>query len=314
MRYQRVVSLLPGASQTLVALGLEKTLVGVTNDCLPFLNDHETAAVANAQSAQPRLVVRLADRSSETLVREVLSPYAIDLPTLQSLNPDLIITQTQCEATGVSIDEVQAAVNQLTNSRPTILSLGASDLDGVYGVIKAVADTFLMSDKGQKLVDETREKVDRMADEIQTEIDRGLALKKSRVAVLEWLDPLRHAAGWVPQLVEKAHATDVLGKAGRGPQFTSWQAISKADPDVLILAPAGHSIEDTLQVMQRLHHLPDLRTLRAFRDKQVYVVDGSRFFNSMSPAISDTLEILGEILHPAVYKPNRLGVDWVQYF
>jgi hypothetical protein len=104
----RIVSLLPSATETICALGLEDQLVGVTHECdyPPFVRDlpkvTETLIPTDASSAE-----------IDGLVRERLDDgralYALDLPVLESLRPDLIVTQALCDVCAVAEAEVKAA-------------------------------------------------------------------------------------------------------------------------------------------------------------------------------------------------------------
>ena len=105
----RIVSLLPSATEIVCAIGLEKYLVGVTHECdyppsirsLPKVT--ETLIPRDASSADiDRLVrIRMVDRQAL---------YTLDRKMLESLRPDIIVTQALCDVCAVAEEEVRQAV------------------------------------------------------------------------------------------------------------------------------------------------------------------------------------------------------------
>ena len=104
----RIVSLLPSATEIVCELGLGDQLVGVTHECdyPPFVRE------------LPRVTRTLiphdaTSRGIDELVRERLKTqralYSLDLPKLEQLRPDLIVTQALCDVCAVAEAEVKAA-------------------------------------------------------------------------------------------------------------------------------------------------------------------------------------------------------------
>ena len=112
----RIVSLLPSATEIVCALGLRDQLVGVSHECdwpaevkrLPRVT--RTLIPHDASSADIDARVRDQLRTQQAL-------YTLDMPLLESLRPDLIVTQALCDVCAVADDEVQAAARSLS-TRP----------------------------------------------------------------------------------------------------------------------------------------------------------------------------------------------------
>jgi iron complex transport system substrate-binding protein len=104
----RIVSLLPSATEIICALGLRDKLVGVTHECdfpphvLDLPKVTQTLIPHDAPSAEIDRLVRERLKTQRAL-------YTLDLPILQSLRPDLIVTQTLCDVCAVAEEEVRAA-------------------------------------------------------------------------------------------------------------------------------------------------------------------------------------------------------------
>src|SRR5215468_3872377 len=118
----RIASLLPSATEIICALGLADQLVGVSHEC-DFPPEIVGRPVLTAPKLDPTGDAATIDAAVRALVREGLSVYRIDTATLAQLQPDLIVTQDQCEVCAVSYPEVVAATRELLRQPATIVSL-----------------------------------------------------------------------------------------------------------------------------------------------------------------------------------------------
>src|SRR6476646_131153 len=106
---KRIASLISSATEILYLLGLGEQVVGVSHEC-----DYPTEVVR-----KPRLTRSLVDAAApshaidsqvRTLATSRSALYAIDVEQLAALEPDLIITQAQCDVCAVRYEDVVAAV------------------------------------------------------------------------------------------------------------------------------------------------------------------------------------------------------------
>lgn len=104
----KIVSLLPSATEIICALGLGDQLVGVTHEC-----DYPTFVRKLPKVTRTLIPTEASSSEIDRLVRERLQNrralYELDLPILQALKPDLIVTQALCDVCAVAEDEVRAA-------------------------------------------------------------------------------------------------------------------------------------------------------------------------------------------------------------
>ena len=101
MSGRRIVSLLPSTTEIVAALdGLDR-LVGRSHEC-----DHPPGVEALPICCQPRIDINAAgheiDRQVKQRLAEAISIFEIDHRQLSELQPDLVLTQDQCEVCAVT--------------------------------------------------------------------------------------------------------------------------------------------------------------------------------------------------------------------
>lgn len=291
----KIVSLLPSATEIVCALGLEPQLVGVTHEC-----DHPPSVQALPRVTHTLIPHDATSREIDELVRERLQTqqalYTLDIPTLEALQPDLLVTQALCDVCAVAEAEVSAAACSLPG-RPRVLNLEPSSLEDLYETLRIVGEAVGVPQRATEVVEALRGRV-------RTVTDRTAGIptsKRPRVAFLEWLDPLFNGGHWNPTLVELAGGIDVLGLAGRPSVTTAWETLVEARPDVLFIACCGYSAERALGDLPILHAQPGWEDLPAVRAGRVYVTDGNAYFSRPGPRLVDGLEIMAHALHPEVH-------------
>jgi iron complex transport system substrate-binding protein len=65
---------------------------------------------------------------------------------------------------------------------------------------------------------------------------------RPRVMLLEWTDPPFAPGHWVPEMIEAAGGEPLLGTAGEKSRRTSWEAVTAAAPDIVVVAPCGYDL------------------------------------------------------------------------
>jgi iron complex transport system substrate-binding protein len=124
---------------------------------------------------------------------------------------------------------------------------------------------------------------------------------RPRVLCLEWLDPAWIAGHWMPEVVEMAGGTDVLGAPGERSRRATWDEIEAAQPDVAVVMPCGFGLEAALEASDALAAIPQLLATPAFRAGRTYVVDASSYYSRSGPRIVDGVELMASILHPEIF-------------
>jgi iron complex transport system substrate-binding protein len=230
------------------------------------------------------------DRQVRDALKNGSGLYRIDEALLRRLDPDLIITQSLCEACAVTPSEVQRALAGLRRT-PQLLSLNPTSLEDVYHAIEGIGKATGQETQAHRMVDALRSRVAKVQAQVQGERPR-------RVACLEWLEPLYCAGHWVPEMVRWAGGVDLLGEAGIPSTVVSWERVVGCRPDVLVLMPCGFSLDRTATELDLLTARPGWKDLPAVQAGAVYAVEGPAYFNRSGPRLVDGVELLAALFHP----------------
>jgi iron complex transport system substrate-binding protein len=286
----RIVSLLPGSTEIVCALGLRNCLVGVSHEC-----DYPADVVRVPVLTEPKLNPQATSGAIEARVRELvqegLSIYRINTEALKSLQPDLIITQDQCEVCAVPLHEVEEAVRCVLSSDVKVVSLKPQRLRDIWEDISRVAAVTGREESAEELLKGLKRRLWKLEQKTRH-------LARPKVACLEWLDPLITAGNWIPELVSIAGGECTLAEAGEHSAKLAWESLVEYQPDVIVLMPCGFKIAQTQAELPGFTARPQWQALSAVQNTKVFIVDGNAYLNRSGPRIVDSAEILAEILHP----------------
>ena len=301
----RIVTLLPSATEIVCVLGFGAELVGRSHEC-----DFPTDVERLPPLTEPKFKVEGSsaeiDQRVKQIVGDALSVYRVDAARLRELQPDVIVTQSQCEVCAVSESDVEAAVAEWLGTKPRIVSLAPYALADVFEDMIRVAGALDGRSRGDQVVAGLRARTDAIAAKATS------AKSHPTFACIEWIDPLMSAGNWMPELVAMAGGTNLFGKAGEHSPWMKFEDLAAKDPEVIMIAPCGFSIERSRKEVPTLIGNPVWRSLRAVRDGRVFVADGNQYFNRPGPRIVESLEIMAELLHPEVFQFGHAGSGWIR--
>jgi iron complex transport system substrate-binding protein len=274
----RICSLLPSATEIVAALGQLERLVGRSEECdFPPEVSH-LPVVTSARIDTTAFGSAAIDDAVREAVADGRSLYAVDAGLIAQLAPDLILTQDLCRVCAVaSGDETLCAIGVET------LALDAHSVGEIEERILELADRLEAPERGRAVVEEMQRKI------AETQV-RVRGLDRRRVFVSEWLDPPFAAGHWLPEMVAAAGGVEILGRP-REPSFpTSWDAVRRLEPELVVLAPCGFDLERT--AAEAAHAgLPEL-------DCPVVAVDANAYYSRPAPRVADGVRQLAHLFHP----------------
>lgn len=297
---------MPACTEIVCGLGLRGQLVGRSHEC-DYPADVAHLPVCTAPKIDAEAGSAEIDRQVKGLLQDALSLYRVDTEKLKELRPDFILTQAQCEVCAVNLPEVEKAVAAWVGAKPRVLSFSPQKLAQVWEEMREMAEALGASDEGKNYLR-------RLKNHCVDVIERAcMVAKRPNVACIEWLDPLMAAGNWVPELVELAAGKNLFGEPGKHSPWLKWNAIVKSDPDIIVVMACGFDIARSRREMPALTRQPGWNKLKAVKKERVYLVDGNQYFNRPGPRLVESLEILAELFHPALFPAKYHGRGWVQW-
>ncbi|MCS6964643.1 cobalamin-binding protein [Thermoflexus sp.] len=287
----RIASLLPGATEMVCALGLEDHLVGVSHEC-----DFPPEIVASLpRLTRSTLPEGLTDPEAiDAAVREKARRgeplYVIDEEQLAALEPDLILTQALCEVCAVPTGQALRASGRLRRP-PRVLAVNTYRMEDIFESLEQIAEAAGVPQRAASRIREWRRRLARVEAAVAS-------APRPRVLMLEWLEPPFCCGHWVPEMVEIAGGTEVLGRAGEPSRRVRWEEILEAEPEVLALVPCGYRLDEVVAAQPLLDRLPFWTWIPAVQQGQVYALDASAYFSRPGPRTIDGIELLAALLHP----------------
>ena len=280
----RVVSLLPAATEMVVALGGADDLVGVSHECdyPPAVARLPRLTASPIDSSAPSASIDAEVRRLRAAGRPVI---ALEAEALARLAPDLLITQGLCEVCAVADGAIHRLASVMRPA-PAVLSLTATTLEGIWNDIRAVGRALHRVPHAEALVAGLR---DRLA-----HLRAGAPSVPPRVACVEWLDPPYLAGHWVPDMVAAAGGVDVGATAGGHSTVTPWTAVLELRPELIVVMLCGF---DVSRSCRELAALADPEAARVLALAPVWVLDGNAFTSRLGPRVVDGAERLQAAMH-----------------
>ena len=278
--------------------GAAETLVGVTHEC-DYPPGVEKLPKLTSSRIDPTLSGAEIDAEVNRLVTDDESIYALDADLLESLAPDLVITQGLCDVCAVSTGLVEEAISGL-RSEPDLLVLNPTSLQDVLEDSVRIGEALGRGGEAAGNVAALRERLD--------EVQRTVAgLPRPGVGCIEWLDPPFSAGHWVPEMVRIAGGRELFAGPGERSVRLDWDTVFEAVPEVLVLMPCGFDAGRASEEAKELPNLPGWSEVPAVKNNRVWTVDANSYFSRPAPRLVEGVEILARILHPGVFPTEPEG-------
>jgi iron complex transport system substrate-binding protein len=301
----RICSLLPSATEIVYAIGLGDSIFGVSHEC-----DFPPGAATKPSLLCPRVDPRAPPAEIDRQVSEIIargeSIYAVDAELLQSLAPDLILTQDLCHVCAAAPGDLATALTRFAKA-PQVLSLTPRSLTEVWNDVRRVGQATAHVCEAEALAASLEHRIAAIA-EIAAK-----ARSRPRVLCLEWLDPYYVGGHWVPEMVSLAGGEDALGRL-RQPSFrVSAEQVMQSRPDVIVVMPCGYGV-DRAAAEFRLDLLPPgAEILTAVREHRVFAVNANAYFSRPGPRLADGVALLAHLFHPDLL-PSGFPADSFRQF
>lgn len=337
----RVVSLLPSATDTVVAL--EKhllaedeavgrgsapqrafELVGCSHECDVESLEHtgpsgisvltsnrigdsipidEIQNVFSASVAAIEEMQMLGPGLAMPLLQYGLSVYHLEkIDMLRELKPDVILTCLQTAHSCILQGELcSCAFESVLGYEPRVVHCNGQTLDGIYDDMQRIADALDVSTTGQEIIASMKENL-----ETARQVCQGRG--HPSVACIQWPSPLMTCGAWVPELLEMIGARVVAGDQGPGGTI---EPADLATADTIVFALCGLGLDVSEKCARTVVSSVVEKNKNDELPQRIAIMDGVRMLSRPGPLLEAAVQSLVEILY-AEAQPfgNHRGIHW----
>ena len=212
----------------------------------------------------------------------------VDLEALLALNPDLVLTSVRGasgEEAGVTA-KLSEILSSLAGHEVKVRSFRPTTLESVFTTVVEVGRTIGVPERGVELANRMKAQLMDWADSFY---DR---MKNKRVTFLQSVEPLRLAGYWIPDMIRLCSAQSQEPPRGEAGSEVTWAQIVQFRPDVIVVAPAGEGMNETLRWFPRLEQLPGWEDVPAVKRGEVVFAPGESFFYAPGPRLVESMGVL----------------------
>jgi iron complex transport system substrate-binding protein len=272
----RICSLLPSATEIIADLGFADSLVGVSDECRWPPEVVGKPVVTAARIDPSSLSSAEIDRAVRASVADGRSLYAVDAELIETLAPDLMVTQDLCAVCAVSSGELESACPVGAE----VLSLDPRTLGEVAESVRVLGTRLGAGERG-------RERAAQMLGEVADVAAEVRGARRVRLFFAEWIDPPFCAGHWLPEMIDLAGGDDVMGRRGEPSHATRWEDVLSLRPELVVVAPCGFDAEEAATRAAGLE-LPC----------RAVAVDGDAYYSRPAPRLAAGVRQLAHLMHP----------------
>ena len=285
----RIVSLEPYLTELVQQLGAAASLVGVTERCnLKKLENVKPAVVASVDAASG---------SSDGTLQKYLAEIPVNLAALKDCKPDIVLTLAPHgvilpnDARGgggdITLDDLRKRLKTfLGNENVKLLAVRPTRLESIYSMYEEVGVLISQPAHG-------RERSQRLKAQLMDWGDNFYErTKNKKVSFLSSLNPLMLGGLWIPDLIALCSATSQHAVDGSADREVSWEEVVAFKPDVIVVAPRGKDLKESLATFKELSKLPRWEEVPAVVRGEVIFSDGTKHFYDPVSGFMDSMAIL----------------------
>jgi iron complex transport system substrate-binding protein len=260
---QRIISLMPAATELMYAIGAGSQLVGVTKNC-NYPPEAET-------------LERVGGGTMESISREMIV----------SLKPDLVLCKW---------DHHQPLMETLEQFSIPALAIGPETLEQLFAEATMLGDITGHSEKATQWIAAMRLRVEK----INARVDLIPLSQRRKVFYEVWDDPLMTAGpgSFIGEALRLAGMENIFEDATAAYPKVSDEVVVARNPDV-IFSPSTHASRVSLEKMLQRQGWGEVT---AIKEKQVFIVNGDHI-SRCGPRLLDAIEEMISLAYPNVGVP-----------
>ena len=277
----KIISLEPAVTDLLFAFGLGESIAGVSLKC----------TLPEAFAKLPAVTFALDDKRTESFIYPELCSQPLNLDLIKSLKPDLILTSIYRKPISEDIipEYIQSLQSNLSSHlgfEVKIVSYAPRNLEEIYEEIKKITRILKVPAKGIEHAGKIKAQLMNWADNFYERI------KNKKATFISSIEPLKLGGFWIPDMIKLFTAHSQMVNAGTEDKLCSWDDILNFRPDVIIIAPRGYSLQESMVSFKAFEKRELWEDIPAVKRGEVIFADGAAHFYAAGNNILDSAAIL----------------------
>ena len=165
------------------------------------------------------------DAANSEMIKQNRSAFILDEQVIRQAKPDLIISQNTCDVCAAHVTHVGNAVKALGYT-PTLYQMDPHTMQDILNGVTELAELVGKQQRGKEILDS-------LYDTLRT-IKDSHSSSRPRVFPVEWTDPIYTAGHWIPDMIEMAGGTNLIGSSGDRSKRIPISDVQDADPDTIV--------------------------------------------------------------------------------
>jgi iron complex transport system substrate-binding protein len=259
----RVVTLQPFLTDIVAYLNLGEELVGMSHRC-EAPRDVVGVAVVTAPSA---VAPTVSTPDIVKLSRELCS-FPVDFDKLCGTKPDVILTVVSDPDPASFCSWAEGILEQELGRHVRVRAMSIVSLQMMYDAFEEIGMLVGKAREGRELSNRVKAQLMDWGDNFYPR------MKNKKVTVLSSVNPLRVAGRWIPDIVKTASAQPQFLAVNEMDKATTWREIAAFRPDVIVVAPEGYSLEESVKTLALLERVGEWSDLPAVKRGEVAFCEG----------------------------------------
>jgi ABC-type Fe3+-hydroxamate transport system substrate-binding protein len=215
------------------------------------------------------------------------SLYNLDTEKVKELMPEVVLTQSLCQVCSIDLVTVERLVLKM-KIPAKVLDLNPKTLAEVVKDIEKIGEAIGCEEAARAVTSGLNQRILTVVENAKKRTQRP------NVAFFEWTDPIFPGGHWTPEIIEMAGGSHPLGKPRTPSVDIKDDDVTASNPDIIIIAPCGIAIPRARDLVEIIERDPIrgkwFRSLKAYKNKKIVLVDGNEMFNRPGPRLVDALE------------------------
>jgi len=309
LKYKKIISFLPSATEILFELGFNDIVKGVTHACT-----YPTEAMSKPKIVKCSIDIdELNSIEIDEKIKELYSNnkklFVLDTIRIKEIEPDLIISQNICEVCAPPFENEYDQILKILGYTPKNIILNPQNISEILNSIIYLGQEIGNEDKAHQKVKELSDRINYIKKTLKSfqknsnHNNNNIHIKRPKIICLEWISPFYIAGHWVPQMIEMVDALNGISKKGSQSKVISIDEIEEFRPDKIVIMPCGFDIERTEREAKTiLNNNKRWQSLEAVKMDEIYIVDANSYFSKPSPRVITGIEIIAKIVYPLIFK------------